>query len=501
MSSEPRATIPLATLRDPAFTPRRQDVPLLVELVAGGSDEEARAASHALARVQSAVAYRIVECVDTRSAAARARLVDALRLRLGHGEDDAIADELERFLADEEPRVRKAALRALGKLGGRRAAEAAARASATESGAVARAAARAAQKLRKDAARAPLSSLRADASLGGPHPIAFLCRRGLEPVVIGEIAERLGVDASAAAPGRVLARAAAPLAELARVRTALRFAFVVEAPLSGDDPDLCLAELLAAAPARRIFEVLTSGPVRYRLAWDEPGKKRGRTRTLTRRLDELTGGAILDDPRAATWDVSVRIAEGVASALLAPRVEDARFAYRRGAVPASSHPTVAAALARVAGARPGDVVWDPFVGSGLELCERALLGPYARLIGTDVDARAVTEAQRNLAAAGAHDVELFVSDARAADVRAVTLVLTNPPMGRRLVRGPALDKLLGETLTHIASRLARNGRVVLLSARPRVTREAATAAGLAVVRERVVDLGGFEVMLQHFSWP
>ena len=39
------------------------------------------------------------------------------------------------------------------------------------------------------------------------------------------------------------------------------------------------------------------------------------------------------------------------------------------------------------GARADDVVWDPFVGSGTELVERALAGPYARLLGSDTDPR------------------------------------------------------------------------------------------------------------------
>ena len=34
--------------------------------------------------------------------------------------------------------------------------------------------------------------------------------------------------------------------------------------------------------------------------------------------------------------------------------------------------------------KQNDLVWDPFVGSGTELCERALLGPYRALVGSDL---------------------------------------------------------------------------------------------------------------------
>src|SRR5207344_2651286 len=101
--------------------------------------------------------------------------------------------------------------------------------------------------------------------------------------------------------------------------------------------------------------------------------------------------------------------------------------YRSRDVPAASHPTIAAALARVAGTRNDDVVWDPFCGSALELCERARLGRYAKIIGSDLDAKALVAARANLDAAGAPDAELHVGDALAFTPPVPpTLVITNP---------------------------------------------------------------------------
>ena len=59
----------------------------------------------------------------------------------------------------------------------------------------------------------------------------------------------------------------------------------------------------------------------------------------------------------------------------------------------------ATVLARLAGAEPDDVVWDPFCGSGLELIERTLLGGVSRIFGTDLSEEAVVIAGQNLAAA------------------------------------------------------------------------------------------------------
>ena len=87
----------------------------------------------------------------------------------------------------------------------------------------------------------------------------------------------------------------------------------------------------------------------------------------------------------------------------------------------------------MAGVRVDDVVWDPFVGAGAELVERALLGRYDEMIGTDTDADALAAAKANLKAAKVARVQLTRSDARKFLPRKpVTLVLTNPPMGRRV---------------------------------------------------------------------
>jgi tRNA G10 N-methylase Trm11 len=94
------------------------------------------------------------------------------------------------------------------------------------------------------------------------------------------------------------------------------------------------------------------------------------------------------------------------------------------------------------------VVWDPFVGSGLELIERGLLGAYRAMYGTDVDDAALAAAKTNIAAARVKHVTLLNRDAASAPVHDITLVLTNPPMGARLVRDGSLGDLLEAVLVH-----------------------------------------------------
>src|SRR6185312_7735419 len=147
---------------------------------------------------------------------------------------------------------------------------------------------------------------------------------------------------------------------------------------------------------------------------------------------------------------------GVVRVELVPDVADPRFAYRKGDVPAASHPTIAAALVRVAGVRDDDVVWDPFVGSGTELCERALAGPYRVLSGSDLDPAALAVARANLLAAGVPEPSLFEGDATRATPPgpAPTLIVTNPPLGRRVQRTALLAPMLERFLAHAARVLA-----------------------------------------------
>jgi 23S rRNA G2445 N2-methylase RlmL len=237
--------------------------------------------------------------------------------------------------------------------------------------------------------------------------------------------------------------------------------------------------------------------VRYRIAWAEGGHQRARTwasvRAVARRAPEL-----VNDPTASLWEVVVDASPRSVAVALSPRaLADPRFAWRRSAVPAASHPTIAAALARVAGAREDDVVWDPFVGSGAELVERASLGPYRELLGSDLEARALGAARENLAAAGV-EARLSQADALIHAPAGVTLVITNPPMGRRASRTAGLAETLDRFVAHVADILPSRGRLVWVAPWPKRSRDAGARAGLTLDWARSVDMGGFDAEMQRW---
>jgi len=209
----------------------------------------------------------------------------------------------------------------------------------------------------------------------------------------------------------------------------------------------------------------------------------------------------VNDPTESLWEAVVETRGRFVDVALAPRgLQDPRFAWRRGDVPAASHPTVAAALARVGGALPGDVVWDPFVGSGAELVERARLGPFRELHGSDLDERALAIARENLAAADVR-ATLAVGDALTFAPRGVTLVVTNPPMGRRASRTAGLADMLDRFVVHAASVLVPGGRLAWITPWAKRARTAAEQAGLRLDGARTVDMGGFDAELQRWLKP
>jgi 23S rRNA G2445 N2-methylase RlmL len=324
--------------------------------------------------------------------------------------------------------------------------------------------------------------------------VALTCRRGVAEILAAELSE-LELSPRVRSPARVEVRYSGSLEGLLRARTALQVALIVALPdTSSEPPEEIIAAALARPEVLEAFARWSSGVPRFRLEWTEGGHQRALTWALARALGRRTQ-ALVNDSQRAPWTV-LAPPSGRGQLLLAPHLTpDPRFAYRQRDVPAASHPTLAAALARSGGVRPDDVVWDPFVGSALELIERARLGPYRRLLGSDIAGDALAAARANLDAAGV-SAELTLADARSYDPGPVSLIITNPPMGRRVARDSSLADLLGTVIERAAQLLLPGGRLVWLSPLERFTRDRAGTMGLSLSEGPRIDMGGFEARVQ-----
>ncbi|MGH7283671.1 MAG: TRM11 family SAM-dependent methyltransferase, partial [Polyangiaceae bacterium] len=344
-----------------------------------------------------------------------------------------------------------------------------------------------------------------DASRTPSRPLAlrFRCRAGLAPLVASELDGSFAPKiASPSAVDAVLTRA---LDACFMSRCALDFGFVVP-PEPVLDGDIAGAVVRGLVSARSILAELEPPPHRFRISWSEGGHKRGAVWKIAEAA-RAASADLVNDPTASAWEVVVREKShkkgdplDIDLLLVPSSLADPRFSYRVADVPAASHPTLAAALARVAGARDDDVVWDPFVGSGTELIERAKIGKFARAFGTDTDERALKAARENLKAAGV-SAGVISGDALSHRAEDVSLVITNPPMGRRVHRGADLHVLLDRFLDHAASVLVPGGRIAWISPLPARTAEHAKKLGLVQERGIEVDMGGFSGQIQLLSRP
>jgi len=128
-------------------------------------------------------------------------------------------------------------------------------------------------------------------------------------------------------------------------------------------------------------------------------------------------------PGAVDWRVTVD-ASGVHIGLRGTRPPLHRRPWKVASVPGTLHPPVAAAMTRLAGIRPGDVVVDPCCGAGTLLAE-APPGTYR----AGSDRAGVVAARTN-----APHLAWFTADARNLPYPSgsVDHVLTNPPWDRQV---------------------------------------------------------------------
>jgi hypothetical protein len=508
-------------LRDPGFTPGAGHFEGLFDLLATAEREDAVRIERVIARAgERALAPTLARVVEEQGES-RARLIGVL----GRLADTRAADALRRALADPEPRVRRRAASALGRLApdpetdralqaayqtadlaerraiaealGKVGSESAKRlleGDTTGDVELARRARNARLLLERRGSRDAESQIASDRPLPLPMRVLARCRAGLSELLADELTS-LGRPV-VVSESLVELEFAGALSELFCARTALDWGLRV--PLESNAPAALPPSVSAAlrrTDSREALAAWTRGGVRFRLEFASGGHRRAEVFAIA---DALASSIpeFVNDPRNASWNFVIVEDADEPHLVLVPRAfEDPRFAYRSRDVRAASHPTIAAALVRSAGVRPDDVVWDPFVGSGLELIERARLGPFRKLMGSDLEASALEAARANLTRARV-TAELRIADATRGGPAGVTLILTNPPMGRRVARDGTLGKVLDAFLVNTQRVLLPGGRLVWLSPRPRPTRELATSLGFVCESARLVDLGGFDAELQ-----
>jgi len=368
------------------------------------------------------------------------------------------------------------------------------------------------QKVKASLARtASPSAIRLDRAID-PIPglrIHLRCRKGLEAIVRAEVEEYIAQHGKfELLDFRSRCIALTPIAPFTlqdiyslRCFATLGFGLGVVRETDAEKSVEGLAQVITSPLARQLFAALTEGSIRYRLDYVEKGHQRGAVRQVATRAYALCP-EILNDASEAPWSVDLHPTGHGISVELRPKITpDPRLYYRTDDVWAASHPPLAACMARVAGRVDNEIVWDPFCGSGVELIECALRGGVKKVFGTDLDAQAITIAQANFAAAKLPNVTAqfagvdFLNYAKIPGLgpQSVTLIITNPPMGRR-VRVPNLRGLIANLFTIAAQALKPGGRLVF--ANP--LKLDSPDRSLKLQSRQTVDLGGFDCQLELY---
>lgn len=350
--------------------------------------------------------------------------------------------------------------------------------------------------------------------------INLRCRRGLEKIVREEAEEQLNPGIFRPGPVRPGCVTLIPLRpfslsmlyELRCFATVgLRIGLIENS--SGAEWEDALARCIASPTARNVMGTATNGQPRYRLDFPARGHQRGAIRHVAQQAHALAP-ELLNDARQALWSVDViPVGSGAgqqrnAIVELRPRLyPDPRLGYRKDDIAAASHPPLAACMARLAvqanpdSDEPRQVVWDPFCGSGLELIERSMFGGVLAVHGTDLDPAAIAIARANFEASGLENVSgtFTQCDFRDAEQAAgitpgsVTLVITNPPLGRR-VRVKDMHALMADLILAASKALEPGGLLVFTNP----LRAGPSTPSLKLAYRQTVDLGGFDCQLEIY---
>ncbi len=143
--------------------------------------------------------------------------------------------------------------------------------------------------------------------------------------------------------------------------------------------------------------------------------------------------------------------------------------YKHVHLPASLRPTVAAAMVRLAGAKPKQLVLDPMCGAGTILAELLALGQHAegakvKVLGGDLDPAALRTAAVNLRSLGRALLARWDATRLPLPRQCVDHVLSNPPFGVQLGDPTQIGELYRLMAVEYDRVLRRGGRAVLLVA-------------------------------------
>jgi tRNA (guanine10-N2)-dimethyltransferase len=130
--------------------------------------------------------------------------------------------------------------------------------------------------------------------------------------------------------------------------------------------------------------------------------------------------------------------------------------------PSAMHAKLARCMVNLAKPKTGELLLDPFCGTGSTLIEAALIG--CRALGLDIQRRMVRGSLRNLAHFNVKPEGVMVADAKNPPIRKIDCMVTDPPYGTSATTLKRTTKqIVEEILTAVKDMLNKGRRVCIAS--------------------------------------
>jgi len=320
---------------------------------------------------------------------------------------------------------------------------------------------------------------------------------GLETIAAEEIAQSLDAEVKRTGPGVIVFRVPEITREVLRLRT-VEDVFLLawgtdELSYKAEDLQHIRRWTAQKADWPRLLQIhhalrpKPKGKPTYRLVAQMTGEHGYRRIDAREALAKGLAGKLPASWRHAEENAAVEIWLTIhgTTAVCGLRLSDATMrhrTYKEEHRTASLRPTVAAALVRLAEARPGQVVLDPMCGAGTILAEQLLAARPAergrvQVWGGDIDRSALRAAGENLRKLGQPLLARWDATRLPLPAGSVDRILSNPPFGKQLSTPAEIGPLYRRMLVEYSRVLRPDGRAVLLVADAEPLREAAAAVG------------------------
>jgi tRNA (guanine10-N2)-dimethyltransferase len=144
--------------------------------------------------------------------------------------------------------------------------------------------------------------------------------------------------------------------------------------------------------------------------------------------------------------------------------------------PSAMHAKLARCMVNLAMPTTGDLLLDPFCGTGSTLIEAALIG--CRVLGLDIQRRMVRGSRRNLTHFNVKPEGVIVADAKNPPIRKIDCAVTDPPYGMSTITLKRTTKqIVTEVLTAVKDMLNEGRRVCIAAPKTLNIGQLGTALG------------------------